>query len=103
MSIGKIAMDVKRINIGLRTAVCALAMLVVAPASYAQRPHSTAADSPEWTLAAKDQVLDRLSNYISKSAYVPGVDFSKWQTVLAKIRTDAEKAKTEDEFAGVVN
>ena len=96
-------MDVKKKNIGLRRALCALALLVVAPASFAQRPHSTAADSPEWNLSAKDKVLNALSNLIEDRAYVPGVDFSKWSEVIAKIKPDAEKAKTQEEFANVVN
>src|SRR5436190_20379472 len=95
-------MDVTRLNTGLRAAVCALAMLAVAPIS-AQRPHSTAADSPEWNVAAKDKILARMTYLIDKGAYVPNVDFSKWESALAKIKPDAEKAKTEDEFAGIVN
>jgi carboxyl-terminal processing protease len=96
-------MDVKQIRTGLRTAVCALAMLAIAPATLAQRPHSTAADSPEWNQAAKAKVLDRMSNLVLNQAYVPNVDFSKWQEALAKIKPDAEKAANEEEFAGIVN
>jgi carboxyl-terminal processing protease len=103
MSIGRIAMDVKRFNNGLRMAACALALLAVAPASYAQRPHSTEADAPVWNQAAKNQVLEKMSNMILTSAYVPGIDFSKWEAVVAKIKPEAEKAKSEEEFAGIVN
>jgi carboxyl-terminal processing protease len=103
MSIGKIAMDVKIFKIGLRTAVCTLALLAVAPTTLGQRPHSTAADSPEWTEFTKARVLDRMSKYILKDAYVPNVDFSKWDATMAKIRPEAEKAKTEEEFAAIVD
>lgn len=96
-------MDLKRFNIGLRTTACALAMLAVAPAIHAQRPHSTDADSPAWSNAAKDKVLDHMTSLILNNAYVPGIDFSKWDDMLAKIKPEAEKAKTEDEFANVVN
>ncbi len=102
MSIGKIVMNLMRLN-GLRTAICALAVLALAPATIAQRPHSTAADSPIWNDAAKEQVLNRMSRLIQNQAYVPGVDFSKWDAMLAKIRPDAVKAKTEDEFAAIVD
>jgi carboxyl-terminal processing protease len=110
MSIGKIEMDVNQIRTGLRTAVCALAMLAIAPATLAQRPHSTPADSPEakraaqeWNQAAKDKVLDRMSSLVLTQAYVPNIDFSKWQEVLSKIKPEAQKAKSEEEFAGIIN
>jgi carboxyl-terminal processing protease len=96
-------MDVKVLMNGLRTAACALAMLAVAPATNAQRPHSTDADAPVWNVATKDQVLDTMSKIIQGAAYVPGVDFSKWDEFLAKIKPQAEKAASEEEFAGIVN
>lgn len=96
-------MNVKPLSTGFRTVVCMLAMLAVAPASYAQRPHSTAADSPEWNQAAKAKVLDRMSKLILNNAYVPNIDFSKWDAALAKIKPDADKAQTEEEFAAVVD
>jgi len=96
-------MNVMRFRTGLRGAILALALLAVAPIGFAQRPHSTAADSPGWNDAAKQQVLDKMSSLITSRAYVPGVDFSKWDQFLAKIKPEAEKAKTENEFAGIVD
>ncbi|HWA84422.1 MAG TPA: PDZ domain-containing protein, partial [Fimbriimonadaceae bacterium] len=96
-------MDVKNLNNGLRAAACAVALIAVAAVTYAQRPHSTAADGPGWTLAAKNQVLDKMTNYILTQAYVPGVDFTKWQTTLKEIKPEVEKAGTEDEFAGILD
>ncbi|MFI5387000.1 MAG: S41 family peptidase, partial [Fimbriimonadales bacterium] len=96
-------MNLTKLNLGLRGAMLGLVVLAVATPILAQRPHSTAADSPEWNQAAKDQVLDKMSSLIVKAAYVPGVDFSKWDEVLAKIKPQAAKAQTEDEFAGIVD
>ena len=88
---------------GIRAAAAVLA-LVIAPATIlAQRPHSTAADKPVWNQKAKDEVIEGMSNYVLNSAYVPGIDFSTWKAELAKIRVDADKAKSEDEFAGLIN
>ncbi|HTQ11370.1 MAG TPA: S41 family peptidase [Fimbriimonadaceae bacterium] len=88
---------------GLLAAASTVALLAVTPTAYSQRPHSTAADSPEWTQAAKEQVLDRMSALITSRAYVPNVDFSKWDDFLSKIKTKAEQAKTQDEFAAIVD
>lgn len=96
-------MDVKNLNNGLRTAACALALIAVAAVTYAQRPHSTGADAPGWTLAAKDQVLDKMNTLILTQAYVPGVDFTKWPAALKQVKAEAEKAPTEAEFAGILD
>lgn len=96
-------MQMNILNRSVRTALCALALLVASPAIHAQRPHSTAADSPGWNSAVKDKVLDEMSRIIENQAYVPGVDFSKWPEGLAKIKAKAEKAPNEDVFAEIVN
>lgn len=96
-------MDVTRLKTGMRTAVCALALLAVAPGTFAQRPHSTAADSPEWNAASKSRLLRQISELITNSAYVPNVDFSKWNAALEKMKPDLDKAESQEEFAGVIN
>ncbi len=97
-----ISMSVKSFSIGVRSAVLAIALLVT-PAAIGQRPHATAQDRPVWDLTAKNAVIDQMSKYVENSAYVPGIDFSTWQSSLAKIREDANKAQSEDEFAGLIN
>lgn len=92
-----------KLHNGIRAAVAAVALIITPSATMAQRPHSTAADKPVWNQKAKDEVIEGMSNYVLNFAYVPGIDFAQWKTELAKIRTDADKAKNEDEFAGMIN
>lgn len=96
-------MEVSRLKSGLRNAACALALLAVAPGSFAQRPHSTAADSPAWNSASKTKLLQRISALVLNSAYVPNIDFARWNDALKAMKPDLDKAKNEEEFAGVVN
>src|SRR5688500_7278911 len=101
MSIGRLTMT--KLNTGLRTALLAMALIVAPASTIAQRPHSTAADKPVWNQKAKDEVIEGMNRYLLNSAYVPGVDFEKWNTVIAKIKEQADKSKSEDEFASLIN
>jgi carboxyl-terminal processing protease len=51
----------------------------------------------------KDAVLERMGAIIGTSAFVPGVDFSKWDEFVSKHKGEIEKAKTEEQFAEAVN
>lgn len=54
------------------------------------------------TPAVKDQVLASIHRILEKEAFVPNVDFSKWDTYLSKDKKEIADAKTEDEFAAAV-
>ena len=96
-------MEVTRLRSGLRNAACALALLAVAPGILAQRPHSTAADNPQWTTASKGKLLESISKLVLNAAYVPNIDFNKWNTAITAMKPELDKAKNEEEFAGVIN
>lgn len=51
----------------------------------------------------KAEVLDAMGVVIGTQAYVPGVDFSKWDDFVAKHQKDIDKAETEENFAEAVN
>lgn len=54
--------------------------------------------SPE----VKDQVLASIHRILENEAFVPNVDFSKWDTYLSKDKKEIANAKTDDEFAAAV-
>jgi carboxyl-terminal processing protease len=55
------------------------------------------------TKEVKEKVLGKMSHIITTYAYVPGVDFSKWPTMLEAHKEAIEKADTEDTFQDAVN
>jgi carboxyl-terminal processing protease len=64
----------------------------------------TAQPNPdELTPEVKQEVLTAMSDLITKSAYVPGADFSKWPDFLAKQQEAVDKAKNAREFVTAVN
>jgi carboxyl-terminal processing protease len=77
-------------------AVAALAISVFAPGAIAQQ-------SKKMDAAAKKEVLERMTNLITKYAYVPGVDFNKVNDLLSKQKDALDKAETEDQFSNAVN
>ncbi|MCB8932768.1 MAG: S41 family peptidase [Fimbriimonadaceae bacterium] len=73
----------------------ALAALVAAPALVqAQTPI---------TKEEKDEVLTRMTELITRNAFVPGVDFSKWAGYVDKERTEIDDAKDAESFNTAVN
>lgn len=62
-------------------------------------PAQTVDGKPE----VKARVLDRISAILSRSAFVPGVDFNKWSEFLAQNREAIDKAKDDTEFQMAVN
>lgn len=53
--------------------------------------------------ASKQNVLTEIDKLITTSAYVGGVDFSKWDEFSAKHKPEFMKATTQESFAGAVN
>jgi len=69
-------------------------LLTTAPA-FAQ----TVDDNPR----TKQEVLDRVETIIGQSAFVPGIDFSKWTDFLKDQKAAIDAAKNDDEFRAAVN
>jgi len=85
-----------------RSSVAALmlALAVASPFAYAQQgrqePKVISADD-------KAVVIKRIEEVLSSQAFVPGVDFTKFDSMLMGQKEAIEKAKTEFEFARAVN
>lgn len=73
-------------------AVAALALVASASAQ-------TVDGKPE----VKAQVLSRIGRLLDHSAYVPGVDFSKWDSLLKEAQPKIDAAKDDAEFQRAIN
>ena len=51
----------------------------------------------------KDNVLRDMEDVITRRAYVPGVDFSKWPALVKKHQAKIDEAKDQANFTGVMN
>lgn len=51
----------------------------------------------------KDDVLNAMTQIITERAFVPGVDFGKWNDLVSEIRDQVDSAKTPNEFTTAVN
>ena len=51
----------------------------------------------------RTEILDKLTAQIENVAFVPGIDFKKWDEFLKVERTKIDEAKNDDEFKGAVN
>lgn len=76
-----------------------LPLLFGAAALVAAAPAQTVDKSP----TAKAEVIAKMNDIISRSAFVPNVDFAKWPTMLEAQNAKIEAAKTDEEFARAVN
>lgn len=80
-------------NAGLKVALLGTAIVSAAT------PAQTVDDKPE----VKKEILNSVSNTINLRAFVPGVDFKKWNTFLENERAKIEAAKNDDEFKTALN
>ena len=75
----------------------AIASLVLAASVIA---HAQTIDGkPE----VRTEILNKLTSQIENQAFVPGIDFKKWDEFLKAERTKIDEAKNDDEFKGAVN
>lgn len=88
-------MNLRTASHGLRALVGATAFLTLAAISSAQ----TVDKRPE----VKTTVLDRVSQILTKSAFVPGVDFTKWPEFLEGEKPKIDAAQNDDDFQRAVN
>jgi carboxyl-terminal processing protease len=61
------------------------------------------AQDPTISKEQKAEVMEAMGSVIESVAYVPGVDFSKWDEFVAKHQADIDKATTEGDFSEAVN
>lgn len=59
--------------------------------------------SQDFTADTKKEVLDSMTSVVTKSAFVPGVDFQKWPEFLEKHRADIDKTTDSASFIREVN
>src|SRR5471030_2211094 len=52
---------------------------------------------------AKQEVLDRVAAILGQSAFVPGIDFGKWDEFIQAEKSAIDAAKDDDEFRTAVN
>ena len=69
-----------------------LALLLLAPAAFGQEL------SPE-----RAKILDNVANEIKTRAFVPGIDLSRWDAIVAESKPRLAAAKTDDDFAREMN
>lgn len=55
------------------------------------------------TKEQKDEILKALEDVVTKQAFVPGVDLSKWPEYVEKQREALDKAEKESEFSRAIN
>ncbi|CAN5466989.1 hypothetical protein BH11ARM1_BH11ARM1_11760 [soil metagenome] len=78
-----------------RGAASVVLLSVVVGLSMAQ----TVDNKPE----VKKAVLDKVSSYLTKFAFVPGIDFNKWPDFLKENQEKIDAANTDDDFQRAVN
>ncbi|RYG37547.1 PDZ domain-containing protein [bacterium] len=79
----------------MRFSVAAAALLVLATAPRAQ----TIDNNPE----VKKEVLEAVTTMVTKRAFVPGIDFSKWPEFLDAQKSKLDEATNDEEFGQAVN
>jgi len=52
---------------------------------------------------AKKEVLERISEVLTRNAFVPGIDFSKWPEFLKAEQPQIDKADTDESFQRSIN
>ncbi len=57
----------------------------------------------ELTPEQKTDILAAVEKVVTEQAFVPGADLKKWPTMIEKKKDALDKAKTDEEFAFVVN
>lgn len=58
---------------------------------------------PELTAELKAEIITGISEIIDKRAFVPGLDFKKWNELIVKHQSNFDNAKDENQFVTAVN
>ncbi|HXH59988.1 MAG TPA: S41 family peptidase [Fimbriimonadaceae bacterium] len=79
-------------------------LALVSVAAYAQQAaEPPKVEAPKIDEQVKQSVLTDLTMILTTTAFVPGVDFEKWPTLIADFKDQIDKAQTTDDFTGTVN
>lgn len=73
-----------------------IALALLALPVFAQEPTAI-------TSSQKSEVLSRMTQLITRNAFVPGVDFSRWEKFVEEEKTEIDDAKDVDTFNTAVN
>jgi carboxyl-terminal processing protease len=90
-----------RLRLLMPVALCALGVSFAAAQGAQQTVPTAPAES--LTKADKDLILGEVQEIVTKRAFVPGVDLSKWPDYIAKQQDAIDKAEKDSEFARAVN
>ena len=52
---------------------------------------------------SKQEVMEQIAEVLSKEAFVPGLDFTKWPEMVKKEQKQIDEAKNDDEFQRAIN
>ena len=80
-----------------------LALLAIAAPAAAQQTPPTQAEPVPFTQEVKDQILAGVKAILIEKAFVPKVDFSKWDALLEARKDKLAGATTENDFTREVN
>ncbi len=86
-----------------RTVVAALLLSLAVASPFVSTAQLSTQQAKTITAEDKATVIKRVSEVLSSQAFVPGVDFGKFDEMLASQKSEIDKAKTEFEFTLAVN
>lgn len=103
-----------RVRFRALVSAIALSCLVIGAGAQTPPPTTTPPVTPAVTATPnptpavltkeqKDEVLKALEEVVTKQAFVPGIDLSKWPEYLEKQREALDKAEKESEFSRAIN
>src|SRR5438874_1522841 len=99
----------KRISTPLRALVAFTVLVTGAVSGFAQttpaHANGTSVDAPSSTMekVEKTAIVNRINDIVEKTAFVPGIDFTKWPQFLSAQQADIDKAQTTHEFSQAIN
>jgi carboxyl-terminal processing protease len=88
-------MNFRNASRSLRALAGATALMLLTAAVPAQE--STLKDE------TKTEVLERVNTLVTRSAFVPGIDFSKWTGFIEAEKANLDAAKSDEDFQRVIN
>ena len=89
-------MDFRNASRSLHALAGATALLLTTAMAVAQ-------SEPTIKDETKSEVLERVTRLLTRSAFVPGIDFSKWPSFVEADKEKIDAAKTDDDFQRAVN
>ena len=85
----------------LRMTLATVVAMLIATQAFAQA--EGAAQQNTVSKGEKERVLSAMERVITRMAFVPGVDFGEWPTMIEEYREQIDEATTRDGFVTAVN